>query len=688
MMPFYWYPEEGAIIGGELVRADIIANSLQLAAKLHEILIIMSLSAITLSIFRRRLVSGGIRLGFLTGGYRVGDWAYLCRSAFRQQSLDRSRPWELLLSGFLVFATIMSTLAGPASAVLLVPTLGWYGFNGKTTFENITLPLMYYNTSHEVWTTHLGDYADWYIPCNLMDKTMMDSSYCPGSGYSELIDWAGTMGATDLANNLTFQSTSTEIRRYLNITQRGDTTLSTTPPHFVMNSIGLFQQFIDSTYVGAVSTEPRYRLKSQGYSQYQPFVQSVCETYSYGASDANPVFTYPVDLDCLGDADCEHIKSNPPSSAGFWPSATYQDSSGFSMEYSTHCDNSSIVFVSGVVPNLEEDEIYLCTLLASWVPSKFTYDPRVDDMLQATPSASDNLQEAYDNKFDDKARVIKFDRNWFPLSNPVLNSSDDYWSNTTVGRVMQQLTFNDTKNNTSTDYMGSLVQSDTATKISLARVFGAYLTESLSRLSFGTGPWVRLTQTRDELSAFDLTNQHGSVSGIETVDRWNATHQRFRFQGGTWYNNQSFDDFVVKFDRALKIGIQAERYGYGSGQRRRTLDFAVAMMCIYLGTVLVYGLVIGVLSVLESLHVRLWGGPVRVLSVVSWSDLQDLVLLALRTPSPRDPDLADVGAGVTSDQVWKKTVKVRADDGDSVQLVLGDSDGMNELETTGGKKYY
>lgn len=31
MIPFYWYPEEGAIIGGELVRADIIANSLQLA---------------------------------------------------------------------------------------------------------------------------------------------------------------------------------------------------------------------------------------------------------------------------------------------------------------------------------------------------------------------------------------------------------------------------------------------------------------------------------------------------------------------------------------------------------------------------------------------------------------------------------------------------------------------------------
>ncbi|KAK6220555.1 hypothetical protein LQW54_002000 [Pestalotiopsis sp. IQ-011] len=402
-MPFYWYPEEGATIGGELVRADIIANSLQLAAKLHEILIIMSLSAIRLSIFRRRLVSGGVRLGSLTGEYRVGNWAYLCSSAFRQQSLDRSRPWELLLSGFLVLATTMSTLAGPASTVLLVPTLGWYSFNGKTAFENITLPLVYYNTSHE------------------------------------------------------------------------------------------------------------------------------------------------------------------------------------------------------------------------------------------------------------------------------------YWSNTTVSRVMQQLTFNDTKNGTSPDYMGSLVHSDTATKISLARVFGAYLTESLARISSGTGPWVRLTQTRDELSAFDLTNQHGSLGGIETVGR---------FQGVTWYNNQSFDDFVVKFDRALKIGIEAERYGSRSGQRRRTLDFAVAMMCIYLGTVLVYGLVIGVLSVLESAGVRLWGGPVRVLSVVAWSDLQDLVLLALRKLSPRDPDLADVGAGIASDQVWKKNVRVGADDDDSVQLGLGDLDGTNELETAGGKKYY
>ncbi|KAK1981248.1 hypothetical protein LZ30DRAFT_556548, partial [Colletotrichum cereale] len=144
-MRIYWYPEHGPLVGNNYhLDAEIISNVLQLVAKIHELLIIASLSSIALAMFRRRLITNGVRLGFLTGSYRVGDLGYLGTAAFWRQGIDVLEPWEILLSGFLVFATIMSTIVGPASAVLLIPTLDWYDFKPGTAFGNIEQPLLYW----------------------------------------------------------------------------------------------------------------------------------------------------------------------------------------------------------------------------------------------------------------------------------------------------------------------------------------------------------------------------------------------------------------------------------------------------------------------------------------------------------------------------------------------------------------
>lgn len=82
------------------------------------------------------------------------------------------------------------------------------------------------------------------------------------------------------------------------------------------------------------------------------------------------------------------------------------------------------------------------------------------------------------------------------------------------------------------------------------------------------------------------------------------------------------------------------------------------------------------------------GRRLRVLSVVPWADLQDLIVLALKTPPPRDADLADAGAGFSSPSVWKKTVKARADEQHDVQLALNDEPGMERLGVTGKEKYF
>ncbi|KAK2037053.1 hypothetical protein LZ31DRAFT_450660, partial [Colletotrichum somersetense] len=140
---FYWYSEEGPLVMDYRVDADTINKVLQLVAKLHELLILAALSSIALTMFQRCLVTSGVRMGFITGGYRVGDLGYMGTTAFWHQRFYISSLWGVLLPGFVVFATIMLSIVRPASASLVVPTLGWYEIDNSTAFGNIELPLQY-----------------------------------------------------------------------------------------------------------------------------------------------------------------------------------------------------------------------------------------------------------------------------------------------------------------------------------------------------------------------------------------------------------------------------------------------------------------------------------------------------------------------------------------------------------------
>jgi hypothetical protein len=270
---FYWYPEQGPLIEDYRVDADTISNVLQLVAKLHELFIVASLSTIALAMFRQSLITDGVHLGFLTGGHRVGDLGYLKTAAFWRQGVDMSNLCCLLLSGFVVFATIMSTIVGPASAVLLVPTLGWYTMNPSDAFSKIELPLLYTRNRANVWYPLQHDAPD---TCDGVEGLFQVS--CPAGGFPEINSWLQDFAATDLGNNLTFHSTSADLRRHLVFTLANNTqntsvtTLCTTPPHFLTNSLGLFQKYIDHADVGTLSREPRYRLRTTRKKPYESLV--------------------------------------------------------------------------------------------------------------------------------------------------------------------------------------------------------------------------------------------------------------------------------------------------------------------------------------------------------------------------------------------------------------------------------
>ncbi|KAK1598405.1 uncharacterized protein LY79DRAFT_539079 [Colletotrichum navitas] len=703
---FYWYPEEGPLVMGYRVDADTISNVLQLAAKLHELLIVASLSSIALSMFRRCLVTSGVRLGFLTGGYRVGDLGYIWTTAFRRQGLDTTSLWGILLPGFVVFATILSTAVGPASAVLLVPTLGWYKIDNSIAFGNITLPLKYARNSEDVWPP---DRRDARSECKTVKGIYID--YCTAGGFPQISSWLLDFAATDLTNSLTFHSTSADLRRHIVFTHVNDTestnstTLLTTPPHFLTGSIGLFEKFIHSYNVGALSSEPRYRLNTTRANPensqeesilYQPFVQSTCRVHDKHTliQDKQPVF-YPVEsLNCFHDDDCENSQRNSVPFDDSWLTDPDLDVDvSISTSFLINKEKSSILFLNGQIPDdssgESKDMVFLCSLIGSWAPSHFSVDAKVSDVLQSSLSQNSTMSELYRNTSTVDVRTLRFSRDWLDALTPSW-----YTTNKTNITALQQLvqTFSSTERHNGTTMPVSAPFSPdnkTGAEMFLSKVFGVYLTEGLAQSTTKHQKTrVVLNSSSDEFAYINLNEQHGFRRGEHRVTPLSSTRRLDRWRGKDRRLKGTFNEFKADFRKDLPIYIVAERHGYGSGQQRRTLHWAQATMGIYLGTVAIYALGVGAMSVLEFFEYEPGGVRVRVLSIVPWSDLQDLMILALKTPVPSDEDLADAGAGVTSSRVWKKTVRAGADDERNAQLVLGETETTRRLDLDGRERYY
>ena len=107
---------------------NMILQGWQFAAKGHEILIVASLSAVVLHRVRYELCAlQGLPLGFLTAGYRLSSISYLWSTEFWGGTLTKpttgSVSWWPPLSVLIAFAVGLSAVAGPSSAIAMIPRL-------------------------------------------------------------------------------------------------------------------------------------------------------------------------------------------------------------------------------------------------------------------------------------------------------------------------------------------------------------------------------------------------------------------------------------------------------------------------------------------------------------------------------------------------------------------------------------
>jgi hypothetical protein len=175
----------GAYIGidfaGPIKSDTMTLLFLQVAAKVQEILIVASLSQIIFHFVRHELLFGdGLPLGLIGSGLAFSDFGFYFSKEFygalMYLAFQRNRWSKFSFLVVLVVCGLTSLLAGPASAVLLVPKVQAYPAGGTTFYLN--------GSVRDFWPYDLSNISELQQFCN--SSTSTNLGICPAGGFASL----------------------------------------------------------------------------------------------------------------------------------------------------------------------------------------------------------------------------------------------------------------------------------------------------------------------------------------------------------------------------------------------------------------------------------------------------------------------------------------------------------------------
>ncbi|ETS84608.1 hypothetical protein PFICI_02633 [Pestalotiopsis fici W106-1] len=650
----YWADEDGWRHSGWSLGLSqpVMAGLLQFAAKLHEVCILASLSAIAIDIIRRRLlVSRGVPFGFVMGGYRFGSASSIFSGSFWGPFTDAIRHgrFELLGLGLLLgLGAIYANAIGPASAVLMVPTLNWWPAYDLTALMVGNGP--FYPTSITA--------DNWMIASCLRQSEDLPFG-CPGLGASDLQNADYYTTPEDLANRSLTQRygrarrnlyTSSAISPSWNSTLH----ISSTIHSVVMEAIGLVGRFV-STFPdmnSSISRVGRPQLEATNSAGVMsPVVQTECASARLnGILDGTDTLLFPTSILSRMNVTSQiwpvpeeywPFADKPPLDGYLEPNFTWVDRAIFQLSDQTSASIGAIVAIPFDHPrtqvnfnNYGHDDVFLvaCVLDARWAATDISYDPgtsdtvvsNLTDMSLFTGAAADtDLRFRYGI-----SDSIYIPTDWADLLNaPVAPPGyEGIWSSAIQNYLKRFMTGRPDGNQNAI--------SDISKFLSLTLVDG------LSRS--GTENMTFWVMNRNSL-IFDWTFSDLSGSGDFEFPSETVT------QAGT------------------TVTFKVQRYGWGYGNNSKTARFAISILLIHAVFAVVY-----MIFTIAHWFIYRWSSR-------SWKNMEQLFALAMVSTQP--PSLRGVSAGVGTWDTWKIDVAIREgqeegqDLNDRIELVFGERDG-------------
>jgi len=177
-------------------------------SKLHELFIVASLTAITLKLFQRRLLESRLPVGLLSGGYRVGDFPYLLTRPFLSALFSWRRWGVVFLAVVLLVNTLLSTVVGPASAILMVPETDWFPL--PYALADTRGPFFYNMAADMTWPSVVKAGED-YNGCDA--QIGFYAYWCPGGGFGDIWNWVKGWEISALEHEIELSELSGSIAR-------------------------------------------------------------------------------------------------------------------------------------------------------------------------------------------------------------------------------------------------------------------------------------------------------------------------------------------------------------------------------------------------------------------------------------------------------------------------------------------
>ncbi|KAF7898798.1 hypothetical protein EAE99_012377 [Botrytis elliptica] len=182
---------------------------------MHEILISASLSTMGLSLLQYEILNGGIPLGGLLAGFRINDLGSLLSPDLWAIGTHGTKKF-LLPALTLSLLTILAAICGPASAILMLPSLGWWEVSLTQTLESLvgfaitSKPLFFIGANaSSLWPMKIrnSNYSPYVCDVSNFNNTLSIPDGCPGGGASVIFDWARATFSLGYANPLRWNIT-------------------------------------------------------------------------------------------------------------------------------------------------------------------------------------------------------------------------------------------------------------------------------------------------------------------------------------------------------------------------------------------------------------------------------------------------------------------------------------------------
>ncbi|KAL8897741.1 MAG: hypothetical protein Q9207_007054 [Kuettlingeria erythrocarpa] len=620
----------------------------------------MSLTAIVLHRIHYSLMKhSGVPLGFLASAYQLGALNYLVSAQFWGAATAKFRykssTW-LPLWLLIAVSSVLASIVGPSSAILMIPRLDWWQLNNPLdhTSTSTFLPL---GTS-EIWPDVIGpDLLDSPSVLPESEGCAADQAYkdpaCPSAGFQDIFAWTANYMNRETAPNITLNDRISSVSRYLSSSATNETlgwAVSSIPGLRQSRDVGTFTQYLFRRRLKVRKLARPILIPSYANlsSLKKPIVQAQCSLFKN--IDSNIAFPH----DMLRGLSSELRDNNPwliPDSIDITaPSNMAMDFHWVDMApYTNKTPLLGGVFVSTTPDGLTG--IFPCTILSHWTPVKIWLDPKIDSTVrQDSPEPLQILLANIKNESNTSTlptllQPIEISIPWAKTLNlPNYQRKFD-----------QQLTLLES----SAAHLGYLHANDSwrldpaggekALPWLLSTILSMHVADGLSRVNSGF-----------RTVLYQLDDMSDSTGVLKNLDV---------LYGGSWAgmprNSGQLGEKYARDARGAnsthntEIVWEVKRFGYGWGFENG--------VSIIVGVVVLLTHIFIVILHLGIVAFGGWG--------VSgcWGSVGELLTLAWRSTGPADGKLGNTSAGIRKMKTWGEVVRVRATDtqgGDTRRLEL------------------